>query len=83
MLIHWDMSYLEVEEEYSYYSSVDGCIGLHIGVVDHTLDICCIHFHYKVPNSNQMESSCSEGSKQTEQLDFGLQVVGLHQVPVD
>jgi hypothetical protein len=57
------MNEFELKEKNTRYPSIDGRIGLQIGVVDHTFDVFCIDFHGKVDDAKDKDAY---GAKRAE-----------------
>jgi len=55
VLVGGDVDKFEIEEEDGSNPLVDGGIWLYVRVAEHTSDVACIYFNYKVADANDIK----------------------------
>jgi hypothetical protein len=83
MFVSRHVDELEVEKQDGSDPAIDCCVGLHVGVVEHSLDVLCIHFNHKPADADEVKVECSECLKQSIELEFGLGIMRLMLIPRD
>jgi hypothetical protein len=75
------MDKFEVEELDGGNPPVDGWAGLDVGVSEHATHVLCIHFYYKIGNTDKLPLERMQCPKQTVEFDPRLRVAALVLVP--
>ena len=68
MFVSRDVDKFEVEQKDGGDPSVDGSVGLNVGVAEHTFDIACIDFYDKVAGADEVKAGSMEGAKKAIEL---------------
>ena len=63
MLSSGDVSERQVEQEDAGDPSVDHCVGLKVGVVEHAFDVLRVDFNDELLDADDVDSECPECAK--------------------
>jgi hypothetical protein len=73
----------EVEEEDACDPTVNRCVRLNVGIIDHALDVTSVYFDDEVLHTDNVDTDVLEGAEESEELNFRLGMALFHFVPSD